>query len=86
MLYVTHHGKRVDQDNSCKFKVNQSHRYDNVHSCLELSIKMSTNNPSRKSSVLESSVQPSLGKQACPSLVWLIIRCKTLQIRTKNMG
>jgi len=31
---------------------------------------MSTNNPIQKSVDPESSVKPSLDKQACPSLVW----------------
>jgi len=46
---------------SCR--VNQSLRY--VHSCHELIflVKMSINNPSQKSVVLESSVKPSLGKE-----------------------
>jgi len=31
-------------------------------------MEMSTNNPSQKSVVLDSSVKPSLGKKACPGL------------------
>ena len=61
------------KDNSLQFKgkfscmVKQSVRY--VHRCLEFAIlrKMSTNNPSQKSVVLEFSVKPSLG---CQGLVW----------------
>ena len=60
------------EGNFCGQVVNQSvHRY--VHSCLQLVtlIPMSTNMPSQKSVVLESSAKPGLSRQTdSPGLVW----------------
>ena len=54
----------LHSEDKCPGQVNQSVRY--VHSCLWLAIliRMSTNNPSVKSMVLESSVKLSLDKLA----------------------
>jgi len=60
LLAVSGGEKDSTRDNYCMVKVNQSLRY--VHSWLKpvILIKMSTNNPSWKSLVLESSVKPRL--------------------------